>query len=143
MPSAFDMEGEHYADQNLVALSGVVVEGPRFIAGARAILRFALSVRCRRPGLTGLETMNITVAAYGPLAERASAFLCKGARVGVLGCIDVRSYRDESGQTRKIQEVVASEVLPSFGSDWGRGQDHLTTKGLENLAILAHPDKVS
>ncbi len=51
------------------------------------------------------------VKAFGPLAERCAQRLSKGSPVLVEGRLSPRTWEDDSGQKRKLVEVVAWEVV--------------------------------
>jgi single-stranded DNA-binding protein len=139
------MPAQEYEDQNWVGLSGVIADTPRFITVEhQASVRFKLEVHTRRPGLSHIETLLVNISVYGEPAERGYPFLKRGSRIAVFGKVDVRTYTDlPSGRPRFVQEVVALELLPSFGADWERGGLHLENLGLQHdprCAILSHSE---
>lgn len=113
------MPAQEYEDQNWVGLSGVIADTPRYITVEhKASVRFKLEVHSRRPGLSPIETLLVNVSVYGEPAERGYPFLRQGSRIAVFGKVDIRVYTDlPSGKPRKVQEIVALELLPSFGAD--------------------------
>jgi single-stranded DNA-binding protein len=130
----------NYEDVNWVALSGTIKDTPRYITVAhKQTVRFQLEMNCRRPGFAHSETLLVNVSVYGEPAERGYAFLRAGARIGVFGMVDVREFADAaSGKPRKVQEVVAVQLVPSFGADFERGQRQMETLGLGMPPILTH-----
>jgi len=51
------------------------------------------------------------VVTFGTLAERCSTYLSKGSGVVVEGRLSARSFEDKEGQRRRVQEVIATDVL--------------------------------
>ena len=58
------------------------------------------------------------VNCWRDMAENVAESLHKGDRAIVIGRIRVRSYEDQSGQTKWITEIEADEVAPSLR--WAR-----------------------
>lgn len=62
-----------------------------------------------KQGERAKETTWHQVIAWGPLAERLSGLLQKGAEVALTGKIRNRVYEDKQGQRRHVTEVVADD----------------------------------
>jgi len=57
------------------------------------------------------ETEWFTVVAWARLAEQANQFLAKGRRAYVEGRLRSRSWEGRDGQTRFVNEIIASQIL--------------------------------
>jgi single-stranded DNA-binding protein len=74
-------------------------------------LRVAVNQRHQRPDSESEETTTwFGVRAMGPLGERC-ATLDKGARVLVIGRLDIRSHQRQDGTPAVAHDVWADEVL--------------------------------
>lgn len=83
------------------------------------------------------ETEWFTVVAWARLAEQANQFLAKGRRAYVEGRLRSRSWEGRDGQTRFVNEIIASQILfldqPSetpAASGEGAGGDNVEVEDL-------------
>ena len=51
------------------------------------------------------------IVAWGRLAEICKEYLSKGRQVYIEGRIQNRSWEDQNGQTRRVTEIIASQML--------------------------------
>ncbi len=51
------------------------------------------------------------IVAWGRLAEICNEYLKKGRQVYIEGRIQTRSWEDQNGQTRRITEIVANQMM--------------------------------
>jgi single-strand DNA-binding protein len=51
------------------------------------------------------------IVAWGRLAEICNEYLRKGRQVYIEGRIQTRSWEDQNGQTRRITEIVANQMM--------------------------------
>lgn len=63
-----------------------------------------------------------SVTVWGKQAEHCGQYLSKGRQVYVEGRLQSREYQDKEGVTRKVWDVVASNVVFLAGGDKGGGQ---------------------
>ncbi len=56
------------------------------------------------------KTVWFRVAAWRELGERCSQYLAKGRQVMVIGTIDARAYKDNSGEAQATLELTARDV---------------------------------
>jgi single-strand DNA-binding protein len=61
----------------------------------------------------------IKVSCFGKLAEVASTYLHKGARIAVIGILDQNKWHEDDGQTRSTFQLIANSV--EFIKTDGRG----------------------
>ncbi len=61
----------------------------------------------------------IKVSCFGKLAETASTYLHKGARIAVIGILDQNKWQGDDGQTRSTFQIIANSV--EFIKTDGRG----------------------
>lgn len=101
---------------NKVILIGNLGNDPdtRYTQGGSAIANISLATstswRDKDTGETQERTEWHRVVFFGRLAEIASEYLRKGARVYVEGRLQTRKWQDQSGNDRYTTEVVANEM---------------------------------
>lgn len=101
-------------DYNKVVLTGRLGKDVKLTnTGSTTVATF--SVASNRPVKDGDnwkdETEWFNVVAWRELAERAAQRFQKGSKVLVEGRLQTRQYKDQSGQDRRITEVVASDII--------------------------------
>lgn len=105
---------------NLVVLTGRLTADPelKYTQSGKAFARFSLAVN---RSYNREETDFINCVAWDKKAELAAEYLRKGNQAGVQGSIRVRAYDDESGQKKRITEVLVEniEFLESRKSEGG------------------------
>ncbi len=106
---------------NLIVLTGRLTADPelKYTQSGKAFARFTLAVNRT---FNRDQTDFINCVAWDKRAEVVAEYMRKGSQAGVQGRLSVRSYEDESGQKRKITEVVVDTVefldtKKSSGSD--------------------------
>lgn len=76
-----------------------------------AVCQFRLAVERKFKGADGKrETGWINIVAWRNTAEFCARYLKKGAKIGVEGMIQTRSYDAQDGSKRYVTEVVADGV---------------------------------
>lgn len=80
-------------------------QGPTPLSIAR--YRLAVDRRFKREGEQ--EADFITIVAFGKAGKFAEKYLKKGTKIGVVGRIQVSSYKNKDGQTVWSTEVIAEE----------------------------------
>jgi len=100
---------------NKLTIIGTVVRDPekRFTQSGKAVANFSVLVnRTWRTasGETHEEQDWFTVVAWDRLAEICEARLTKDVLVYIEGPVHTRTWKDESGITRSIIEVVADDM---------------------------------
>lgn len=76
-----------------------------------AVCQFRLAVERKFKGADGKrETDWINIVAWRNTAEFCARYLKKGAKIGVEGMIQTRSYDAQDGSKRYVTEVVADGV---------------------------------
>ncbi|KAF0132840.1 MAG: single-strand DNA-binding protein [Candidatus Saganbacteria bacterium] len=76
------------------------------------VARFTVAVnRPKKKGEAGKDDVDyIPVTAWRRLAEICGEYLKKGQSVAIVGPLQVRSYKDKTGETRIIAEIVADQM---------------------------------
>lgn len=98
---------------NKVVLIGRLTRDPevRYTQSGKAVTSFDLAVERMVANAQGQkETDFIPIVTWGKLAETCGNYLNKGRLVAVDGRLQIRTYETESGQKRKVAEVVADGV---------------------------------
>ena len=98
---------------NKVILIGRLTRDPevRYTQSGKAVTSFDLAVDRTVANAQGQkETDFIPIVTWGKLAETCGNYLNKGRLVAVDGRLQIRTYETESGQKRKVAEVVADGV---------------------------------
>jgi len=104
-------------DLNKVMVIGRLGQDPemRYTAQGTAVTQMRLAVNRRaRAGADGEqreETDWFTVVTWQKLAEIASQYLAKGARVYVEGRLQTRSWEGQDGQKRHATEIIANDMI--------------------------------
>ena len=87
----------------------------RYTATGTATTSFRLAVNRRGRAQEGQEpreeTDCFTVVTWQKLAEIASQYLAKGARVYVEGRLQTRSWEGQDGQKRYATEIIANDMI--------------------------------
>ena len=83
----------------------------RYTAEGHCVTKFSLATN--RPVRAGAdpETDWHQIVCWGRLAEVAGEYLDKGRLVYVAGRLTYRSWEGQDGQTRRVTEIVASELI--------------------------------
>lgn len=110
-------------ESNIATMIGNLTDDPelRFTPSGAAVANFTVASNRRytdRSGNQQEETTFMRVNCWRDMAENVAESLHKGDRIIVIGRIRVRSYEDQSGQTKWITEIEADEVAPSLR--WAR-----------------------
>jgi single-strand DNA-binding protein len=71
--------------------------------------RFTLAID-RNVGKNNAQTDWFTVEAWAKLAEFAGEWLKKGTLISVAGSIEVQRWKDQTGNTREMPVVRATEI---------------------------------
>ena len=66
------------------------------------------------------DTDFIRIVAWRKQAENCASYLKKGLLVAVVGRLQIRSYEDSQGVSKKVAEVVANDVR---FLEWARNQE--------------------
>ena len=61
------------------------------------------------------------IVAWGRLAEICNEYLRKGRQVYIEGRIQTRSWEDQNGQTRRVTEIVATQMMMLGSPQGGTG----------------------
>lgn len=130
---------------NLVVLTGRLTADPelKYTQSGKAFARFSLAVN---RSYNREETDFINCVAWDKRAELAAEYLRKGNQAGIQGSIRVRTYDDDSGQKKKITEVLVEsiEFLESRKSDAGSSYTNnvkAAPKQNANVANVANDDE--
>ena len=104
----------------------------RYTATGTATTSFRLAVNRRSRAAEGQEPREetdwFTVVTWQKLAEIASQYLTKGARVYIEGRLQTRSWEGQDGQKRYATEIIANDLImldtkQAAGVASGRGGD--------------------
>ncbi len=117
-------------ESNIATMIGNLTDDPelRFTPSGAAVANFTVASNRRykdRSGNDQEETTFMRVNCWRDMAENVAESLHKGDRIIVIGRIRVRSYEDQSGQTKWITEIEADEVAPSLR--WARASVNKAT----------------
>lgn len=98
---------------NKVILTGNLTRDPelREIADGSSVLKFDIAVN---RGFKDADGNYITdffnVSVWGDKGVNCGRYLFKGSKVGVVGRLQNRTYKDKEGNNRIVTEVVAEDV---------------------------------
>lgn len=112
---------------NNVSIIGNLVRDPemRTTASGKSVANFTLAVN-RRFKTEGQPTADfISCVLWGSGAEVFINYSKKGAKVGVTGRIQSRSYEDKDGNSRTVVEVVVDQF--DFLSQSAGNSSNITT----------------
>lgn len=103
------------ASVNKIIVIGNVGRDPelRYTANGKSMVNFSVATnhRFQRPdGEWDEQTEWFRVVAWGPVAERATERLEKGAQAYVEGRLQTRTWTDREGKERKEVEIIASQI---------------------------------
>ncbi len=123
-------------DLNKVMVIGRLGTEPemRYTATGTATTSFRLAINRRSRAQEGQEPREetdwFTVVTWQKLAEIASQYLAKGARVYVEGRVQTRSWEGQDGQKRYATEIIANDMImldsrQAAGVASGRGEDEM------------------
>ena len=98
---------------NIAIVVGRLGKDPelRTTQSGKSVTSFSLAVQRPRKNQNGeYEADWIDVQAWGTTAEFICKYSQQGQLMGVSGRIQVRTYKDRDGNSRKAVEIVAQEV---------------------------------
>ena len=98
---------------NRCVLVGNVTKNPdvRVTGSGVSVCTFTVAVQRRVKNQNGERQADfIPVVCWRGLADNCGKYLNKGAKVGVCGAIQTRSYDAKDGSKRYITEIIADEV---------------------------------
>lgn len=85
----------------------------QYTASGTALIRFTVAVDSDRKKQNGeRNTSFIRCRAFNKTAEFANKYLNKGILVYVEGELDTRSYKDNTGATKYVTEVMVGKIQP-------------------------------
>lgn len=95
---------------NKIILIGRLTRDPekRVTQEGVAVARFAIAVDRRTTGEK--KTDFIEIIAWRKLAENVTNMLKKGRLVAVEGSLQIRDYETQTGQKRRVAEVIAQNI---------------------------------
>jgi len=98
---------------NRLVLVGRLGRSPemRYTPEGQALTRFSLATDRPVKAGTERETDWHQVVSFGKVAEFAGQYLDRGRLVCVIGRITYRSWEGRDGQTRRMTEIVASDIV--------------------------------
>jgi single-strand DNA-binding protein len=91
----------------------------KYTKSGLAVCKFGIAVNFRKPGRDDgdeweEEVSFFDVVVFGDMGENVSDSVGKGARVMVLGRLQIRDWETEDGRKGRSAEVVADEVSVSL-----------------------------
>lgn len=99
---------------NMVMIAGNIGKDPvlRRTESGRAVLNFSLANdRVRKVGgVTERRTSWFDITVWDEQAEHNARHLTSGSEVIVTGRLNVRTYNDREGNTRRQVEIIASNI---------------------------------
>lgn len=98
---------------NKVLLIGRLTATPelRYTANNTAATSFTLAVNRNFKNENGnYEADFINIVAWNKKAELIHEYVTKGDLIGVVGRLQVRSYQNDKGESRRVTEVVLEEI---------------------------------
>ncbi|MCC6816026.1 MAG: single-stranded DNA-binding protein [Saprospiraceae bacterium] len=102
--------------KNSVQLIGHLGKNPEVsnLETGKKIARFSLATNENYKSPDGKKVENTTwhnIVAWDKVAEYVQKYLAKGQEVMLHGRISNRSYKDKSGETKYISEIILSDIL--------------------------------
>ncbi|MFI3210057.1 MAG: single-stranded DNA-binding protein [Peptostreptococcaceae bacterium] len=99
---------------NHIILIGRLTRDPelKYIAGnGTALATFSIAVDREFAGKDGNRVTDfIDIQVWGKSAENCSRYIAKGSLVGIQGSLQIDSYKNQEGETRKSTRVNATRV---------------------------------
>jgi single-strand DNA-binding protein len=86
----------------------------RHTPGGNAVANFNIATSdmwTNRDGQQETRTEWHRIVAWGRLAEICAEYLTKGKQVYIEGRIQTRSWEDSNGQTQRVTEIVANQMV--------------------------------
>ena len=115
---------------NKVILSGFVGGTPaikEFENGKIATFSLATSKKWKKDGeLKEKTTWHNIVIRREALVNIVNMYIGKGSQIGLVGEIDTREYKDNSGNTRYVTEIIADELEFLGGKEKEQKQEKAT-----------------
>jgi len=104
-----------FDDINVVILSGRLTRDPevKYTPGGRAVARFGIAVNRSFVDSNNERqerTSFVNIVVWGSQAENCGRFLSKGSPVMVEGRLEIRKYTAQTGEDKRVTEVVARKV---------------------------------
>ena len=98
---------------NKIILAGRLVADPELknTQGGAAVASFRMAVNRRFPSQNGqTEADFFRLTAFGKTAEFITRYFTKGMAICVCGRMENRSWTDQSGQKRTVDEIIVDEA---------------------------------
>lgn len=94
---------------NSVVLIGRLTRDPEltYTPNGTAVCKFTLAVTRK---FNKAETDFINIVVWRAAAEACATYLTKGSLAAVDGRLQIRPYRNQEGNQRKVAEVIADDV---------------------------------
>ena len=95
---------------NKILLIGTLTKTPerKTTDSGMAICRFSIAVNKYVKGEQ--KTTFINIVTFAKTAENCEKYLTKGSKVGIVGELEIRQYKDNQGNNKYMTEVIANEV---------------------------------
>ncbi len=98
---------------NRIVLIGRLTTNPelRFTTNNTAVTSFTLAVDRNFKNESGNKDADfINIIAWNKKAELINEYVAKGDLIGVIGRLQVRTYQNDKGESRRVTEVVLEEI---------------------------------
>ena len=98
---------------NRIVLIGRLTTNPelRFTTNNTAVTSFTLAVDRNFKNESGNKDADfINIIAWNKKAELIHEYVAKGDLIGVIGRLQVRTYQNDKGESRRVTEVVLEEI---------------------------------
>ncbi len=104
-----------FDDINVVILSGRLTRDPevKYTPSGRPVVRFGIAVNRSFVDSNNERqerTSFVNIVVWGAQAENCGKFLSKGSPVMVEGRLEIRKYTAQTGEDKRVTEVVARKV---------------------------------
>lgn len=121
---------------NKIILAGRLVADPELknTQGGTAVASFRMAVNRRFPSQNGqTEADFFRLTAFGKTAEFITRYFTKGMAICVCGRMENRSWTDQNGQKRTVDEIIVDEA--NFVEN--KGAEGSTAAAIGNPAAAA------
>ncbi len=98
---------------NKIVLAGRLTANPelRYTTSNNAVTTFSIAVDRNFKNENGNKEADfINIVAWNKKAELINEYVAKGDLIGVIGRLQVRTYQNDKGESRRVTEVVLEEI---------------------------------
>lgn len=129
---------------NKVLLTGNITRDVEYntTTTGMAVCKFSLAVQRKFKNAEGKhDTDFFNIVAFKTLADLCHNYVKKGSKIGIIGSIQNRSWKDKEGNTKYATDIIADEVefLSSKGEDESKAPEKTEKKSVQQKIAQLEP----